>query len=151
MNKLAPTFLLALLALLGTGAAQAQRDYEDDRRYCASGRSGLDFRSCMRQFRHDREGDERDGYDRDGRERYDRDGRERYERRGYDNRGDYDRRQGQGQGWGEPAPRYEPQWQQPQPERPRLSDMQQRALDNCALLAPRDQPRCRATVMSTVR
>jgi hypothetical protein len=35
--------------------------------------------------------------------------------------------------------------------RPRLSDMQQRALDNCVLLAPREQPRCRATVMSTVR
>jgi len=145
MNKLAPTFLLALLALLGTGAAQAQRDHEDDRRYCASGRSGLDYRSCMRQLRRDREGYERDGYERDGygRERE----RDRYERRGYDNRGDYDRRQGQGQGWGEAAPRY----QQPQPDRSKLSDMQQRALDNCAMLAPRDQPRCRATVMSTVR
>jgi RNA polymerase subunit RPABC4/transcription elongation factor Spt4 len=29
--------------------------------------------------------------------------------------------------------------------------MQERALNNCNLLAPRDQPRCRATVMSTVR
>lgn len=35
--------------------------------------------------------------------------------------------------------------------RPKLSDMQQRAMDNCILLAPRDQPRCRATVMSTTR
>lgn len=34
---------------------------------------------------------------------------------------------------------------------PRLSDMQQRAYDNCSMLARRDQPRCRATVMSTVR
>lgn len=36
-------------------------------------------------------------------------------------------------------------------EQPRLSQMQQRALDNCNLLAWRDRPRCRATVMSTVR
>ncbi|MDN8613814.1 hypothetical protein [Variovorax ginsengisoli] len=35
--------------------------------------------------------------------------------------------------------------------RPRLSDMQQRALDNCSLLAPREQGRCRATVLSTTR
>lgn len=35
--------------------------------------------------------------------------------------------------------------------RPRLSDMQQRALDNCSLLAPNEQRRCRATVMSTAR
>jgi len=34
---------------------------------------------------------------------------------------------------------------------PKLNNMQQRAMDNCALLAPRDQPRCRATVMSTTR
>ena len=36
-------------------------------------------------------------------------------------------------------------------EQPQLSDMQQRALNNCSMLAWRDQPRCRATVMSTVR
>ncbi len=36
-------------------------------------------------------------------------------------------------------------------EQPRLSDMQRRALDNCSMLAWRDQRRCRATVMSTVR
>lgn len=48
---------------------------------------------------------------------------------------------------------YGPQYWQgaPSRERPRLSDMQQRALDNCSLLAPREQGRCRATVMSTVR
>jgi hypothetical protein len=47
---------------------------------------------------------------------------------------------------GYPAPVY-----QTRAPEPRLSDMQQRALNNCALLAPRDQPRCRATVMSTAR
>ncbi|VTU33135.1 hypothetical protein SRS16CHR_05224 [Variovorax sp. SRS16] len=48
---------------------------------------------------------------------------------------------------------YEPgYWQGPPPaEQPRLSDMQRRALDNCSMLSWRDQPRCRATVMSTVR
>ncbi len=54
-----------------------------------------------------------------------------------------------------PPPVYydEPDYRRGPPpmERPRLSDMQQRALQNCALLAPREQPRCRATVMSTVR
>ena len=62
-----------------------------------------------------------------------------------------------------PAPSYYPppvgygpgpnHWQggPPQQGRPRLSDMQQRALDNCSLLAPREQGRCRATVYSTTR
>lgn len=61
-----------------------------------------------------------------------------------------------------PAPSYYPPpppvsygpnyWQGGQPQgRPRLSDMQQRALDNCSLLAPREQGRCRATVLSTTR
>ena len=53
----------------------------------------------------------------------------------------------------QPAP--PPHYRQAQPyypaERPRLSDMQQRALDNCSLLAPREQGRCRATVLSTTR
>ena len=39
----------------------------------------------------------------------------------------------------------------PAPSDRKLSDMQRRALDNCALLAPQQQPRCRATVMSTNR
>jgi len=43
-------------------------------------------------------------------------------------------------------------WQgSPSAGQPKLSRMQQRALDNCVVLAPRDQPRCRATVLSTVR
>lgn len=63
-------------------------------------------------------------------------------------------------GYYRPAPAYPPpgyyprdEWhgRAPPQERPRLSDMQQRALDNCSLLAPREQPRCRATVMSTTR
>ena len=49
------------------------------------------------------------------------------------------------------GPAYGPGYRQGPPPRPKLSDMQQRALDNCALLAPREQPRCRATVMSTTR
>lgn len=43
-----------------------------------------------------------------------------------------------------------PQYRQA-PSKPRLSDMQQRALDNCSLLAPKDQHECRTRVMSTVR
>ncbi|VTU32187.1 hypothetical protein SRS16CHR_05035 [Variovorax sp. SRS16] len=122
--------VLVTLTLLSTFSAWAQRDayvYENDRRYCASGSSGVDFDRCMRRLRHDRERNERD----------------RYEQREYDGR-----RQ-----WAQPpAPPPPRQWEGPPPaERPRLSDMQQRALDNCAMLAPRDQPRCRATVMSTVR
>jgi len=51
-----------------------------------------------------------------------------------------------------PPVSYGPNYYQGQPQgRPRLSDMQQRALDNCSLLAPREQGRCRATVMSTTR
>jgi hypothetical protein len=51
-------------------------------------------------------------------------------------------------------PPHQHNWHQPPPPRrnqPRLSDMQQRALDNCRLLQPSEQPRCRATVLSTVR
>lgn len=140
---------LVLLTLLGimtagtamTAFAQDMDAYRHDRRYCASGRSGMDFDSCMRRLRHDRERD-----------------RDRYERR-EERRGDYER----GERWGEPPPQVyvqpappvyvqpAPVYVQPQREPPKLSDMQQRALDNCAMLAYRDQPRCRATVMSTVR
>lgn len=133
MKKLA---LLAFLGLMNAAPAFAQGDYvyENDRRYCASGRSGMDFNSCMWRLRNDRE----------------RDDRRDYERREYEQRREYERRQR----WQEPAPVYVPEYQrqpQYQQERPKLSDMQERALNNCNLLAPRDQPRCRATVMSTVR
>ncbi|MDM0011126.1 hypothetical protein QTH87_01625 [Variovorax sp. J22P168] len=53
-------------------------------------------------------------------------------------------------GYGGPPPYYGPQPRYQQAP-PKLSDMQRRALDNCVLLAPREQPRCRATVMSTTR
>jgi hypothetical protein len=52
-----------------------------------------------------------------------------------------------------PPPAYyapPPQYRQA-PPKPRLSDMQRRALDNCSLLAQKDQHECRARVMSTVR
>jgi hypothetical protein len=119
--------VIAFLGLMSTFNAIAQRDidvYEADRRYCASGRSGVGFDTCMRRLRHDRE-------------RHDRD---MYERREYDRRQQY-----------AAPPSYRQRQGRPPVEQPRLSDMQQRALDNCAMLAPRDQPRCRATVMSTVR
>ncbi|WP_143012423.1 hypothetical protein [Variovorax sp. EL159] len=50
-------------------------------------------------------------------------------------------------------PYYAPEWEAPpQREKPRLSDMQQRAYDNCIVLPTHlDRARCRATVMSTVR
>jgi hypothetical protein len=101
---------LAILGFAGAFPVLAQggvNAYERDSRYCASGRAGVGYSDCMRQFR-----------------------RERHERDAYDER-EYGGRQQTGA--------------------PRLSDMQQRALDNCVMLAPRDQPRCRATVMSTVR
>ena len=142
MKKIAVAALLAFAGLAGTVTAHAQMD-EQDRRYCASGRSGMDFNSCMRQMQNNR-ARERDRYD-----RRDDDRRGGYDRRDDDRRGGYDDRR-------------PPQWQQQPPpppgrgysqpiDRSRLSDMQQRALDNCAMLQPRDQPRCRATVMSTVR
>lgn len=114
-------FVLAILGFAGAFPVLAQSGanaYERDSRYCASGRAGVDYDTCMRHLRHDRERERRD--------------RDRYDER------ESDRRQ---------------QWAPPPPpaEAPRLSDMQRRALDNCAMLARRDQPRCRATVMSTVR
>jgi hypothetical protein len=135
--------VLAILGLAGILPAFAQRGpaYENDRRYCASGRSGVDFNTCMWRVQREREGRRQDrreqhAYDREQRA-YEREQRREYERR--------DR-------WGAPPPPAYRQWDDgPRGEAPRLSDMQQRALDNCNLLAPRDQPRCRATVMSTVR
>ena len=62
------------------------------------------------------------------------------------------------QHWHQPPPRHWHQppphhWHQPPPPRrnQRLSDMQRRALENCNFLPPAEQPRCRATVWSTVR
>ena len=50
-----------------------------------------------------------------------------------------------------PAPGYGYHRGYDAPPQRNLSDMQRRALDNCALLAPQERPRCRATVMSTAR
>ncbi|RZL90640.1 MAG: hypothetical protein EOP76_15265 [Variovorax sp.] len=134
MKKLAAVAMLAFTGLTGSVAVQAQVS-ERDRQYCASGRSGMDFGSCMRQMQYDRERE-----------------RDRYERRNNDGRGGYDRRDDDRRQWSQPAPP-PPGYQQHRApvEQPRLSDMQERALNNCNMLAPRDQPRCRATVMSTVR
>ncbi|MBT2335495.1 hypothetical protein J7E49_16435 [Variovorax paradoxus] len=132
--------VLAILGLATIFPAFAQRDadaYENDRRYCASGRSGVDFNTCMWRVQRDRE--ERRQERREQRA-YEREQRQEYERRDQRER------------WAAPPPPAYRQWDDgPRGEPPRLSDMQQRALDNCNLLAPRDQPRCRATVMSTVR
>ena len=132
--------VLAILGLAGSLPAFAQRDYdayENDRRYCASGRSGVDFNTCMWRVQRDRE--ER------RQERREQRAYEREQRQEYQRREDRER-------WAAPPPPAYRQWDDgPRGEPPRLSDMQQRALDNCNLLAPRDQPRCRATVMSTVR
>lgn len=129
----AALFLLGLSAVTGSGSALAQRDYETDRRYCASGRSGLDFNSCMRQLQ--RQGDDR--YDRRG--------------NGYE-RGDYDDRRPQG--WGQqpqPGYGYEPEWgQRRRNEQREFSKDQERVWNNCAALPPPQQQRCRAAVMSTV-
>ena len=131
-------FVLAVLGLVTILPAFAQRGdpYENDRRYCASGRSGVDFNTCMWRIQRDRE------------ERYERREQRAYER---EQRREYERRERWAEQPPPPPPVYR-HWDAPPPaEQPRLSDMQQRALDNCNLLAPRDQPRCRATVMSTVR
>lgn len=131
--------LLATLAVTGSGSALAQRDYESDRRYCASGRSGLDFNSCMRQLQ--RQGDPR--YDRyDG-----------YERRGYERPDRYNDRRPQGWDQQPPPPRYgyEPEWGRRPGNEPReFSKDQQRVWNNCNALPPPQQQRCRAAVLSTV-
>lgn len=130
---------IVLLTLLGLSAVPALAQYggyANDRQYCASGRSGVDYNTCMYRIQQDRERE-----------------RDRAERR--EDRREWERRQEwanqppppppPGYGYQPAQPRYAPQ-----PER-KLSDMQQRALDNCNMLAPRDQGRCRATVYSTVR
>jgi hypothetical protein len=53
--------------------------------------------------------------------------------------------------WNQPNWNHGNNWNQSNRNQPRLSDMQQRALNNCAFLHPSEQARCRATVWSTVR
>jgi len=56
-----------------------------------------------------------------------------------------------GNSWNNPNWHHGNSWNNPGRGQPRLSDMQQRALNNCVLLHPSEQARCRATVLSTVR
>lgn len=125
MKLLLPS-LLGLAACLhaAPAAAQWQNSARFDRDLRACDRRGVNFERCMW---------------------------ERGWQRGPGNRWQHS------QNWHRPPPHWHapppPHWQAPPPPRrnpPRLSDMQQRALDNCRLLPPAEQPRCRATVMSTV-
>ena len=130
MNKVIPTLLLAVAGFLTAGPAAAQwhNSGQFDRDLRACDRRGVNFERCMW---------------------------ERGWQRGQGQRWNHN------QNWHRPPhqhnwhrPPHQQNWHQPPPPRrnqPRLSDMQQRALDNCRLLQPSEQPRCRATVMSTVR
>ena len=129
MNKVIPTLLLAMAGFLTAGPAAAQwhNSPQFDRDLRACDRRGVNFERCMW---------------------------ERGWQRGHGQRWNHNQnwhRPPHQQNWHRPPPNH---WHQPPPPRrnqPRLSDMQQRALDNCRLLQPSEQPRCRATVMSTVR
>lgn len=137
-NAFAFLSLLATLAVTASGSALAQRDFESDRRYCASGRSGMDFNSCMRQLQ--RQGDGRyDGYDRRG--------------NGYEQPDRYNDRRREGWDQQPPPPRYgyQPEWGRNPGNEPReLSKDQQRVWNNCNALPPQQLQRCRAAVLSTV-
>lgn len=127
VNSILATLSLAGLATTFPAAAQRNNNdaaFESDRRFCASGRSGMDFNTCMRQMQ-----SQRSGWNNN------------------DNRGNNNGR-GNNDGW-QNAP--SPGWRAPPSSLPRLSDMQKRALDNCVLLQRSEQARCRATVLSTVR
>jgi len=67
--------------------------------------------------------------------------------RGNGQRWNHNNNWGHNQGWNNQPPN---NWNNSR-NQPRLSDMQQRALNNCVLLHPSEQARCRATVLSTVR
>ncbi|MBO9650086.1 MAG: hypothetical protein J7605_16385 [Variovorax sp.] len=131
MKKLITAALLALAGLTGSGTALAQwhnsPQFDRDLHFCSRSHN---FERCM--------------WDR---------GWQRGQGRRWV-------RRGPGQNWHQPPPPNwhqpppPPNWHQPPPPRrnqPRLSDMQRRALENCNFLPPNEQPRCRATVWSTVR
>jgi len=134
MTKTSAIFvaLAGLAGLMGAGEASAQwhNSAQFDRDMRACDRRGVNFDRCMW---------------------------ERGWTRGNGQRWNHNQNWNHGQNWGRPPPNH---WNSPPPNhwnsppsrnQPRLSDMQQRALDNCFLLPPAEQPRCRATVMSTVR
>ena len=57
MKKLILASMLSLAGLMTVIPATAQRNdpaFESDRRFCASGRSGMDFNTCMWQMQKDR-------------------------------------------------------------------------------------------------
>lgn len=127
MTKTLPALVLALTGLLSCASAFAQwhnsAQFDRDSRAC--NRRGVNFDRCMW---------------------------ERGWQRGHGQRWQHSPNWHQPPNhWHQPPPNH---WHHPPPppgrNQPRLSDMQQRALDNCRLLAPAEQPRCRATVMSTV-
>jgi hypothetical protein len=129
MNKLISAMLLALAGLATSGSAMAQwhNSPQLDRDLRACDRRGVNFDRCMWE--------------------------RGWQRGGPGQRWNHNQnwhRAPNNPNWHSPPPN---QWNNSPPRRnqPRLSDMQQRALDNCRLLAPAEQPRCRATVMSTVR
>ncbi|MDM0019694.1 hypothetical protein [Variovorax saccharolyticus] len=150
MKRLGLTSKVATLALAGLATltpAAAQRNdaaFESDRRFCASGRSGMDFNSCMWQMQNQRNS-----------------GWNRNSNNGWGNNNGWDNNNGWNNGnngWNDNGwnnnngwQNQQPGWRAPPSSMPRLSDMQQRALDNCVLLQRSEQARCRATVLSTVR
>lgn len=134
--------ILALVGLMIVVPALAQRNdggFESERRFCASGRSGIDFNSCMWQMQNKRNG--RWNTDRNG---WNNDNNRWGNNNGWNNDPD---RWGNNTGWNQG----QNGWRPPPSSLPRLSDMQQRALDNCIFLQRSEQARCRATVLSTVR
>ncbi len=123
MKKLISAAFLAMAGLMGaeTALAQWHNSPQFDRDLRSCNRRNVNFERCMW---------------------------ERGWQRGHGQRWNH---RPPNQHWHQPPPHH---WNQPPPPRrnpPRLSDMQRRALQNCSLLHPAEQARCRATVMSTVR
>lgn len=150
MKKPIVISILALGGLMGVIPAWAQRNdpaFESDRRFCASGRSGMDFNTCMWQMQNQRNGWNNNSNN-------NRWGNNSNNNNGWNNNNNGWNNQNNGwnnnnnNGWNNQPPNG---WRAPPSSLPRLSDMQQRALDNCVLLQPSEQARCRATVLSTVR
>jgi len=129
MNKAFSAFFLAAAGLLAAGQASAQwhnsAQFDRDSRACD--RRGVNFDRCMW---------------------------ERGWSRGNGQRWNHNQNWGHGPGWNNNNNGWNNNnnnnWNNSR-NQPRLSDMQQRALNNCVLLHPSEQARCRATVLSTVR
>lgn len=128
MKKTILKILLAIAGLMMAGSALAQwhNSSQFDRDLRACDRRGVNFERCMWER----------GWQRGSGQRW--------------NHNQNWHRPPHQQNWHNP-PRQQNWHNPPRHNQPRLSDMQQRALDNCVLLHPSEQARCRATVMSTVR